>query len=107
MKNKRVASVLLLMAIGFASEPARAEDEGEIPDRDSIIFEYGQTCENLGQLSRVELVGITHRTYEENFALFCRPDSVYRCEDYNSLLVGLGRLEDNGRSSCRYLPDAP
>ena len=106
MIRKRVAGGLLLLFVCFASEPVRAEGEGSRVDRDSIIFEYGQTCENLGQLSRVELSGITHRTYVENFPIFCRPDSVYRCEDYNALLVGLGRLEDNGRSSCRYLPDA-
>ena len=100
MLIQKFSAVLILIATILTSEAARAEDDGT-----SAIFTYGNTCENLGQLSRVELVGITHKTYSEQFAIFCKPDSVYRCDDYNSVLLGLGRLEDNGRGSCRYLPN--
>lgn len=99
---QRLSSALILVSTLLASEAARADDN----EASYSVFTYGDTCENLGQLSRVELVGITHQTYSEQFAIFCKPDSVYRCEDYDSALVGLGRLEDNGRGSCRYLPNA-
>lgn len=96
---RRIVFASIVLSTLLASEAARAE--GDPP---ASIFNYGETCENLGQLSRVELVGITHETYAEQFGTFCKPDSVYRCNDYDSVLVGLGSLEDNGRGSCRYLP---
>ncbi|MBC7660689.1 MAG: hypothetical protein H7249_13420 [Chitinophagaceae bacterium] len=68
------------------------------------VFEYGGACAQLAQLTRVELTGVTHVAYSEQFFEFCKADNVYRCEDYNTLLAGMGTLEDNGQSSCRYLP---
>lgn len=105
MLIKRLSSVFCLFAIALGADAARAESEDILmPDQGAIInFEYGKSCEELGQLSRVELVGVTHQTYSEQFSLFCKPDSVYRCNDYNSVLIGLGRLEDNGRGSCRFV----
>ncbi|RZA27243.1 MAG: hypothetical protein EOP10_00795 [Proteobacteria bacterium] len=103
----RFSSALFLLSLALLSESARAQSDELMPDRgNEKIYEYGQTCENLGQLSRVELVGITHIAYSEHFAIFCKPDSVYRCDDYSPVLVGLGRLEDNGRGSCRFNANA-
>ncbi len=101
---RNFASTLLLLSLVTYSESARADEIYGETGEGKQVFAYGSTCENLGQLSRVELVGVTHQTYSDQFAIFCKPDSVYRCEDYDSTLVGLGRLEDNGRGSCRYLP---
>jgi hypothetical protein len=106
--KRRLGSALLLLSLAFSAESARAQTDQAMPDQEHLdsIFSYGQGCESLTQLSRVELVGITHDAYSENFALFCKPDNVYRCDEYTPVLAGLGRLEDNGRGSCRYLPNA-
>lgn len=99
---KHLSKVVFVLAALLTGETLIAQsDSSEV---EAIkIFAYGESCAQLGQLSRVELVGVTHPTYEEQFSNFCKPDSVYRCDDYNALVTGLGKLEDNGQY-CRYLP---
>ena len=64
-------------------------------------FAYGDDCQQLGQLSQRELRSITHKAYKDYFSQFCRPEGVYSCQDYNALLEGIGRLEENNEGSCR------
>lgn len=96
-------STLAFVLAGLLSGPTAMAQSEESGVEAIKIFAYGESCAQLGQLLRVELVGITHPTYEEQFSNFCKPDSVYRCDDYNALVTGLGKLEDNGQY-CRYLP---
>jgi hypothetical protein len=102
MTFQSLHTFVFVFASLMTGQTALAQSEGT--DTEAVkIFAYGESCAQLGQLSRVELVGITHSAYAEQFALFCKPDSVYRCDDYNAYVAGLGSLEDNGMS-CRYLP---
>ncbi len=92
------------ISVGMLSgQTAFAQSEGK--DIEAIrIFQYGESCGQLAQLSRVELLGVTHPAYAEQFFDFCKTDGVYRCDDYNALLAGVGQLEDNGPTNCRYIP---
>lgn len=101
MSITSLPTFVFVVASLLSGQSAMAQSEDS--DIEAIkIFAYGESCAQLGQLSRVELVGITHPTYSEQFSNFCKPDSVYRCDDYNALVAGLGRLEENGLS-CRYV----
>ena len=96
-------SMVLGLATLFHMQIATAQDDV----RELVVekvFSYGESCSQLAQLTRVEIIGITHSAYSEQFFDFCKTDNVYRCEDYNALLAGAGTLEDNGQSTCRYLP---
>jgi len=102
MLLKSLSSFAFVATSLLTGHSAIAQDSGS--EIEAVkIFSYGESCAQLGQLTRVELVGITHPTYAEQFSNFCKPDSVYRCDDYNALVNGLGKLEDNGQY-CRYLP---
>jgi len=100
-RNSIIAS--LIVCAGYLSGPTAAAQSDGYEMEAITVFQYGESCSQLAQLSRVEIVGITHSAYAEQFQDFCKPDSVYRCEDYNASLAGLGSLEENG-TSCRYLP---
>ena len=103
MNYKSISSYAFVLANLLAGNAAIAQDEVRELTVEKV-FEYGESCAQLAQLTRVELIGITHPAYVEQFFDFCKPDNIYRCEDYNALLAGVGQLEDNGQSSCRYLP---
>ena len=103
MTFQTLHTAVFVIASLMTGQTAIAQSEGT--EIEAIkIFEYGESCAQLGQLTRVEIIGITHKAYEEQHAMFCKPDSVYRCDDYNALVTGLGKLEDNGMA-CRYLPN--
>ena len=95
------AFILAAASLSSGQIAAQTEEREETPE---LIFRYGESCDQLAQLSKVEIAGITHPAYGEQFNIFCKTESVYRCADYGALLFGQGTLEDNGPTSCRYLP---
>ena len=103
-------AIVLVLGWLYLEAIARAETEEALPvfvneGNESAAFYFGTSCALLADLGAQEVRGLVNGSNQEYFVAFCRPENLYVCSDYNSLLRGHGVLEETSSqgSLCRFV----